>query len=131
MTPGVGFVVFLFITLGFLGSVVVTGLKAQRKRHIRLVVGAVLSLGITIYYAERLGESYDIESAGIITPIHLTLAKVTVVAYLLPVITGWRTIKNPANRSLHGKIAYTVLALTVLTAVTGVLMILLADRLPA
>ena len=128
MTPGVGFVVFLFVTLCFLGAVVVTGLTARRKLHLRLVVGAFISLAIAIYYAERLGESYDVDSAGMITPIHLTLAKVTVFAYLLPVLSGWRTIKNAANRPLHGKIAYTVLALTVLTAATGVLMILLADK---
>jgi len=128
VTPGVGFVVFLFVTLCFLGSVVVTGLKARRKVHLRLVVCALVSLAIAIYYAERLGESYDVKSAGVITPIHLTLAKVTVVAYLLPVITGWRTIKNAAGRPLHGKVAYSVLALTVLTAATGVLMILLADK---
>ena len=129
MTPGIGFVVFLFLTLCLLGGVVVTGLKARRKVHLRLVACAFVSLAIAIYYAERLGESYDVQSAGLITPIHLTLAKVTVLFYLLPVITGWRTIKNPNNRPLHGKIAYTVLALTVLTAVTGVMMVLLSDRI--
>ena len=83
----------------------------------------VISLGITIYFAERLGELYDLESAGRITPIHLMLAKITVGAYLLPVVTGLWTIKDARRRKLHGKIAYLVLALTVATAVTGVMMI--------
>ena len=56
MTPAIGFVLFLIITLGLLGCVVRTGQLGLRRRHITLVVMTVISLGITIYYAEALGD---------------------------------------------------------------------------
>ena len=83
---------------------------------------ALVSIGTTIYFAERLGEVYDVQTAGAITPIHLTLAKVTTLAYLLPVVTGVLTWRNISWKPLHAKFAYTVLALTVLTAVTGTIL---------
>lgn len=126
MTPTVGFLTTLALTLVFLGCAVVTGYKAKRKWHLSSVAGAVLMLAATIYYALELGELYDLESAGIITPIHLTMAKVNTAAYLLPVVTGIRTLKNPKGRKLHGRVAWAVLILTVFTAVTGGLMLLWA-----
>jgi hypothetical protein len=124
------FVVFLGVTLVLLGAVVVTGLRAMRRLHIGLVVAALISLTITIIQAERFGRHFDLESAGVITPFHLTLAKITTLAYLLPIITGIRTMRNPAGRSLHFKVAMLVLCLTLLTAVTGSMMILGSDPLP-
>ncbi|MCP3920303.1 MAG: hypothetical protein GY711_32660 [bacterium] len=124
MSPTVGFLVFLILTLPLLAAVVRTGLRGERGAHIKLVVVTVISLGITIYYAERLGELYDLESAGRITPIHLMIAKITVVAYLLPVVTGVWTWYDGKRKKLHGAVAWAVLALTVATAVTGVMMVL-------
>ena len=65
MTPVVGFLLFLGITLILLGCTVVTGLRAKRKPHLVFVVLSVASLGVTIYYAEKLGELYDLDSAGL------------------------------------------------------------------
>ena len=130
MSPALGFPTFLALTLLLLAGVVVTGKRSQRKRHLPLVLLTVGSLGATIYWAERLGELYDLESAGWIYPLHLLLAKIATVSYLLPVITGLRTIKHPAARTLHGRVAFLVLGLTVLTAVTGSWMVLAADPLP-
>ena len=127
MSPAYGFVLFLFVTLAFLGAVVVTGRQGRRRIHIGLVACALAGLGTTIYFAERLGEIYDVRTAGVITPIHLTLAKVTVLAYLLPIVTGVLTWRNIAWKPLHAKFAYTVLTLTVLTAVTGSVMLALSD----
>ena len=110
MSPEVGFVSMLLVTLAFLGAVVATGLRAQRKRHLVLVAGAVASLGVTIYYAEKLGGLYDLEAAGAITPVHLAMAKLTTLSYLLPIVTGIRTIRNPRTRPLHRKVAFVVLA---------------------
>lgn len=104
-----------------------TGLRAQRRAHIPIVIAAISSLGGTIYYAEGLGELYDLESAGAITPVHLTIARITAVAYLAPIVTRVRTLRNPRGRRLHGRVAFTVLALTAVTALTGVIMILLSD----
>ena len=128
MTALAGFVAFFLLTLVFLGCAVATGLKARRRRHLASVAGAVLSLGVTIVWALRVGELYDLASAGAITPIHLTLARVTTVAYLLPAATGLWTIRDPSKRKLHGKLAWIVLGLTVLTAITGTIMLLRADE---
>ena len=129
MTALVGFLTFLVVTLAFLGAVVVTGLKAKRKAHIPLVVCTVISLLVAIYYAEKLGESYDLEAAGAIYPIHLTIAKIATLSYLLPVITGVMTLKNPSRRKLHGKIAFAVIGLTVVTAITGTWMVMASPPL--
>ena len=129
MTPGTGFVVFLAVTLVFLGAVFVTGFKAQRKRHIPCVAGAVISLLITIYYAEKLGETLDLESAGRIYPVHLAFAKATTASYLAPLISGFLTLKRPAVRKVHRILAITVLALTLVTAVTGTWMVIAAEPL--
>ncbi|MFT7486136.1 MAG: hypothetical protein ACI9F9_001989 [Candidatus Paceibacteria bacterium] len=129
MTPAIGFVGSLCITLVFLGAAVFTGFKARRKRHLCCVAGAVLMLVSTIYYAIALGELFDLESSGIVTPIHLTTAKINTAAYLFPVITGIWTIKNPSKRKLHGRVAMAVLVLTVFTAVTGTMMLAWATPL--
>lgn len=129
MTPTIGFLASLGLTLVFLGCAVVTGYKAKRKWHLSSVASAVLMLVATIYYALELGELYDLESAGVITPIHLNMAKVNTAAYLLPVVTGLRTLKNPKGRKLHGRVAWAVLILTVFTAATGGLMLLWATPL--
>ncbi len=129
MSPTAGFLASLGLTLVFLGCAVVTGYKAKRVWHLSSVASAVLMLVATIYYALELGELYDLESAGVITPIHLTMAKVNTAAYLLPVVTGLRTLKNPKGRKLHGRVAWAVLILTVFTAATGGLMLLWATPL--
>lgn len=129
MSPTLGFIVSLAVTLVLLGLTVATGLRAQRRRHIPCVVGAILSLAVTIYFAEKLGEHYDLKAAGAITPIHLTLAKVTTAAYLLPIASGLTTIFRPAARRWHRRLAFFVLGMTVLTACTGTAMILLAKPL--
>ena len=129
MSPERGFAVFLALTLVLLALVVATGLRAKRRWHIPFVACAVASLGLTIWYADQVGKLYDLESAGAITPIHLTLAKITTAAYLLPIASGLRTIFRPANRRLHRKLAFLVLGMTVLTAITGTWMMLAAKRI--
>ncbi len=131
MTATTGFVTFLVVTLGLLGGAVATGLRAQRRRHIPIVLSAVASLGFTIYYAEQLGHAYDLEAAGRIYPIHIFFAKLATLSYLLPIATGIATIRNATRRPLHRRVAFLVLALTVVTAITGTWMILAAEPLPA
>jgi hypothetical protein len=130
LSPTAGFLVFLAATLALLGLVVATGLRAKRRWHIPLVVASVGALAVTIYYALKVGKLYDLPAAGAITPIHLAIAKVTTACYLLPIATGLRTIFAPATRRLHRKLAFLVLAMTVLTAITGTLMLCLAPRVP-
>ncbi len=129
MNATVGFLSFLVLTLIALGGVFVTGRQARRRRHIPLVVVTVAFLGTTIYFAEKLGEGLDLDEAGRIVPIHLTLAKLATLAYLVPVITGLATIRNSARRKLHGRVALVVLLLTVLAAATGAWMVFTAPAL--
>ena len=91
------------------------------------VAATVVCLALAIRAALGVGEHYDLEAAGIVTPIHLWIAKVTTAAYLLPVVTGVLTWRNDRWRNLHGKLAFVVLALTVVTTATGSLMLLWAE----
>jgi len=54
---------------------------------------------------------------------------VTTVAYLLPIVTGALTLRRPARIVWHRRAAYLVLALTVVTAVTGTWMLVAAPKL--
>ncbi len=129
MTAGVGFLLFLGITLSCLTGAVITGKAARRKIHLRVVTLTVISLAVTIYYAEQLGKLYDLEAAGWIYPFHLLIAKVTAASYLVVIASGFATLKNTARRKTHSSIAYSVISLTVLTAITGTWMILAATPL--
>ena len=130
MSPDVQFFVSLGTTLAILVAVVVTGFQAKRRIHLTLVACAVAMLGTTIYFAERLGNYYDLEAAGWITPVHLTLAKIATVSYLLPVITGLRVLKDPSRRKAHRGAAYLVLTLSLMTFGTGLWMLMASERLP-
>jgi hypothetical protein len=126
LEPRLGFAIFLFSTVLALVAVVITGLRARVPIHIACVATTLVLLGVTIYFAEKLGELYDLQRAGVITPIHLTLAKTTTAAYLLPIVSGVMTLRNRARRALHFKLAMLVLTLTALTAITGSLMLWMA-----
>lgn len=131
MSPGVGFLAFFLLTLAFLGAVVATGLRAKRKLHLAFVGLAVAALGVTIYYAYGLGRIYDLERAGWITPVHMALARGNTAALLVPVATGIATWRDPRWRPMHRRMAFLVLALTVVTAVTGCWMLWLAPPIAA
>ena len=129
MSPTTGFVACFTLTLVLLGMAVLAGRRARRRRHIAFVASALAALGLTIWFALALGKIYDLKTAGIITPIHLTLAKVTTAAYALPIVAGLMTLRSPSMRPVHKKLAYVVLAMTVLCAITGTIMILRAEKL--
>jgi len=131
MTAERGFVVCLATTLVLLAAVVWTGLHARRRLHLPCVAATLAALGITIYYAERMGAHYDLAAAGLITPVHLWLAKLTTLAYLAPLTTGVLTIRDATWRPRHRLCAFVVLGMTVATAITGTWMLLAAERLPA
>jgi hypothetical protein len=131
LDPAVGFPLFLVVTVLLLGGVVLSGVRAKLHVHLPLVALAVVSLGVTIWFAEKLGELYDLDSAGAITPIHLAIAKTTTLAYLLPVASGIATLRNRRHRRLHFWLAMLVLALTLVTAATGAAMVLMSRPLAA
>ncbi len=123
MSDQQGFLGFLLLTVALLVLVAWTGHKAKRKLHIILVVVTVLSLASSIRFALLTGRHYDLESAGIITPIHMFVARAATICYLLPVVTGVLTIRKPSYRKLHGKVALLVIAVTVLATITGAMML--------
>lgn len=120
----------LVLTVVLLALVVLTGLRAQRKRHLTLVASTLVALAATIWAAIVLGEQYDLEAAGWITPVHLGLARVSTASFLLPAATGLLTLRDGRVRPWHRWAAFIAVGLTLAAAVTGVWMILGAERLP-
>lgn len=131
MTATTGFLFFLGLTVALLIAVAITGFTKRIALHIPLVIASVASLGGAIVYALRLGELYDLEAAGPITPIHLTLAKIATAAYLLPLVTGLQALfaRTGHNRKRHRIAAFIALGLTVAATVTGAWMLLAAEPL--
>lgn len=131
MDATTGFLAFLALTLVALGATVASGWRARIRLHVACVASSLALLGITIYFAEKLGAEYDLETAGWVTPVHLALAKLATVSYLLPIVSGVATLRDRRRRRVHLSLALTTLALTVAAAATGTAMILLSEPLAA
>jgi len=129
MSLAAQFISLLVLTLVLLSGAVASGLGRRRRTHFALVASVFVSLGLTIWAAERLGTIYDFASAGLMKPIHLALAKAASLSYLLPLITGIRLLRGAGSRGAHRLSAFFAILLTVIAAVTGVWMILLATPL--
>lgn len=129
LSPGTGLTVFLLLTVALLALTVATGLRAKRRLHIPSVVLTVVSLGVTICFARELGELYDLEAGGWVTTAHLWTAKLTTACFVLPIASGWRTLKRPETRPLHRRLVVLVLTLVVATTVLGIAMMTLAEPL--
>jgi hypothetical protein len=124
-----GFLGALALTLVVLGVVVWSGVRARLRVHFPAVACAVVLLALTIWFAEQLGREYDLDAAGAIKPVHLTLAKLATAAYLAPLTTGVMTLRDRRHRRAHLVAALATLALTVAAAVTGTWMVLAAEPL--
>ena len=131
MGPVTGFLTALLVTVAFLVGAAITGRLRRIKHHVALVACAVISLGIAIVFALRVGEVYDLEAAGVITPIHLNLARFTTVMYLWPLLTGPLAAMGKISPKVHRVGAYVALGLTLAATITGVLMLLGAEPIPA
>ena len=99
------------------------------RLHVPLVLSAVATLGVAIWFALRVGTLYDLDSAGRITPIHLGLAKVTTLLYIWPLSTGLLAYRGWIPRWIHRAGAWTALILTVAATITGIWMLSAAERL--
>jgi len=125
------FIFFLTLTVALLVVVVYTGRTGRRRVHLAFVLSTLVSLTITIVYAKELGEDYDLEAAGAITAVHLTLAKICVASFLPAIVTGYLTFRGRRRvRRWHASFVWIALALTLVTVVTGTAMMLLAEPLP-
>lgn len=126
-----GFCVAVGATVVFLVVVVVTGLRGRITVHIPCVAATLGSLGVAIYFALELGTVYDLDAAGAITPVHKTIAKLATASYLLPLVTGVRTLSSRTRRKAHFVAAMIALSLTALATVTGTWMLLEAPPIAA
>lgn len=126
----VGFLTALLVTVGFLVGALVTGRRRRIRAHVRFVACAVLTLGVAIYFALETGKLYDLEAAGRITPIHLGLARITTALYLWPLVTGPLAHRDRIPRGVHRVGAWLALLMTLAATVTGVMMLMGAERLP-
>ncbi len=130
MGTEVGFLTALLATVVFLVLAAVKGHQRRIRIHVAFVGCALASLAVTIMFALRVGELYDLEAAGVITPIHLGIARVTTVVFLWPLVTGPMLMRGWVKPRLHRIGAYLALGLTIAATVTGVLMLMGAERLP-
>ena len=128
MPATIGFPLFLGATVLLLASAIATGLARRRRVHLALVAATFTGLGLAIFFAERLGQLYDLEAAGRIYPIHLAVAKLATLCYLAPVVTGIRLLRGSGTRRWHRKAAVLVVLMTLLTATTGSWMLHEAPR---
>lgn len=119
----------LLLTVVFLGGAAITGFKRRRSLHLTLVGLSVAGLSASIVLAIKLGEVYNLEAAGWITPVHLGLAKVATFLYVWPAATGVLTLRDEKWRRSHRIAALSVFTLTVLATITGAWMLLAAERI--
>jgi hypothetical protein len=117
-------------TVVFLTVVVVTGLRGRITVHIPCVLATLVSLVIAIVYALELGKIYDLPGTGAIFTVHMAVAKLAAASYVLPVITGIRTLKSRVHRRTHFRAAMFVLAMTAAASITGTWMLVAAQKLP-
>ena len=129
MQEEVNFFTALLLTVVFLGGAAITGFKRRRTLHLTLVGLSVAGLAASIVFALELGEVYDLDAAGWITPVHLGLAKIATFLYVWPAATGVLTLRDDKWRRSHRVAALSVFTLTVLATITGAWMLLAAERI--
>ena len=103
--------------------------KPKRRLHLFLVGITVAFLVVTIALALELGESYDLDAAGWITPIHMSLARAATASLLLPVVTGVQVLRTGRVGRAHRAAALTSFTLIALAAATGFWMVYQAPAL--
>jgi hypothetical protein len=129
MTPEALLLAELGVTVALLVIACWTGHKAKRKPHLLFVVATLAGLVVTILQAEHVGTLYDLEVAGRLTPIHLSIAYVATASFLLPIATGVMTWRNAARKKAHRACVLIAVVFTVAAAVTGTMMLMAAERL--
>lgn len=132
MSPVAGFTLWFFVTVTLLLTAAYFGrtaraYPARRKIHVVFVLLTAASLAWTIKVAYDLGALYDLATAGWITPVHLAIAKVATGFLVFPIVAGVLAWRDGKKRRAHAFLAWCAMVLIVLAAVTGTIMILLAQ----
>ncbi|MFT6362535.1 MAG: hypothetical protein ACJAZ8_000941 [Planctomycetota bacterium] len=97
--------------------------KRRRALHLSLVGLSIAFLVWTIIAAFRLGEGYDLHSAGTIYFVHMFLARLATACLMLPIITGIITLRTGKLHRYHRQCAIAAFTIIVLAAITGIWMI--------
>jgi hypothetical protein len=129
LTPEAAFLGLLGATVGFLALAAWNGRKRRIPLHLVFVACSLASLVVAIVFALRVGERYDLAAAGLITPVHLTLARVATASYLGPLVTGPLVLAGRLRGPVHHRLAWLAFGLTVAATITGAWMLLAAPRL--
>ncbi len=132
MSPVAAFTVWFFITVTLLLTAAYFGRTAarapeRRKIHVIFVLLTAGALAWTIKVAYDVGALYDLASAGWITPVHLAIAKVATGFLVFPIVAGILAWRDGKQRRAHAFLAWCAMVLIVLAAVTGTIMIFLAQ----
>ncbi len=111
----------LAVTVVALVAALVLAHKHDARGHIKAVVGFLIALLVTLYFAESVGMRYEFAE----TPkkIHLALAFATAGFLLVPLVTGFQHWRGRMSRQLHSRLAMAFLALTASALATGVWML--------
>ena len=107
------FLVLVILTLGVQN-------RKNRKRHVPLMISAILLDLVLVVQVEIarsvLNSAVKIQANDFITNIHITIASLTAVFYVLIVISGIRLLRGHTTlQPLHKKFGWTTFALRILT----------------
>jgi hypothetical protein len=121
------FLASLGVTVVILVTAIVLARQHKVRAHIGAVAGFVVSLLVTLAFAEWLGQRFDFES----TPraIHLTFAFSTSAALVAPLVTGFRRWRGTGSLEVHRRCVMVFVALVACAVGTGVWMF--SSRRPA
>ena len=129
MSPEASFLGLLGATIAFLSLAAWNGRRRRIPLHLVFVACSLASLATSIVFALRVGELYDLAAAGLITPVHLTLARIATLSYLGPLVTGPLVLGRRLRGPVHHRFAWLAFGLTVAATITGAWMLLAAPRL--
>jgi hypothetical protein len=133
MTSLSEFILAFLLTVVALVGVMWTGwhwrTKKRRRLHLSLVATTLGLLLWAIVVALELGEGYDLDSAGTIYPVHMAIARIATLSLAAPLVTGVITIRTGKLHRNHRNAALFSFCLVLLSAITGVWMVLAATPL--
>lgn len=120
MPPALAFWISLAITVAFMVTTLVTGLRRRRRLHLWLGPLTMVSLTITIVLTEQLMARYTFPEH--VRAIHLPCAKAGGLLGLPVVLTGLAYWRWPAARFWHQFAVYLWLTAVVVATGTGLWM---------
>lgn len=113
-----GFWLSLLLTVAGLMATYRAGRQRRRRQHVKLAIGTVVLLVVTILFAEAMGRERDFPRD--VMRIHLVFAKGAGLAVLPVAFTGLLLLRREGARRWHLGAVWLFLGLVVTATVTGV-----------